>query len=528
MAKKKKRHVGLVVALVLVFVLIILPIGLAYALFFDTTTTSFVGDDNSDTNKLMNKRIVDGLASTKTTGKIDLALPENDINQLLYDAHKALPQEAKNFVKKFYCDISGKQYTFSFDAEVPLFKTRLRLVTTLDSYNDASGRGIAFTIDDVQLGRMPYLKGIATGIVSNFVTDESLTNMFASSGLNMKVSLSQGKITYARADYVADLKKMAGGQGNDLISNLLDVFFDNELTAFDSSSGIDVLFDLAKLHTNPGYCDPEHSLGIDVSDIVAKIKTLLDKGIVTQNEMDLGYVMNYLVRGYDMAIIQAQNYVQSRDFSSIGIQDVQAYKGANLKSNSNITNALKERINPSDVALGKIGYIDETDINDVLHATDAIGHGFVVDYVEGNKSAVACVCVDDFYANMFNGHLYLTVGLSINGYETSIVFDTDFQGIVDDAISLKVSSLYYGTLPLSSNLQSYFYDIVYKSLDAHAGISFQPNAGVFAVDLKQAIEKADDESKTAIILSMASGKELKASMTGSKLSDNGTIAITIE
>ena len=528
MATQKKRHVGLIVTLTLLFVLIILPVGLAYALCFDTTTTSFVGNETTDTNKMMNQRVVDGFGQTKSTGKIDIAIGENDINQLLFNAQKTLPEQAKTYVKKFYCDISGNNYVFSFDAEVPLFKTRLRLATTLAQYDDATGRGVAFTINDVQLGRLPGLKGIGQSIASNFVTDASLTEMFASTGLNMKVSLTEGKITYARTDYIADLKKMIGGEGNSLMSSMLDELFNNNLTSLNPDNGIDIIFDLAKLHTNPDYSDSTHSLGIDINDIGSKIQTLLKNGIIEDNPNSLSHVMNYLVRGYALATGSAQSYVSGKDFSCIGITNIDAYKGADLASDTSITETLKQRINVADIALGKIGYIDEEDLNDVLASTKAVGQGMVLDYVDGTKSSVACVCIDDIYTNIFNNHFYLGLGLSVNGYETSIVFDTAFQGIKNYAMTLKVENLYFGTLSMSEQLKSYFFDIMQQSLSGDDALSFKSSTGVFTFDIQKAIDSADTASRLAISLALGSGKQFKAAASGSKLSDTGSIIITIE
>ncbi len=525
--KKKKHHVGLIVTLVILFVVIVLPISLTYILFYDATTTSFVGDDNVSTESMLKKKTVSAFSDSKTSGKIDLAIEQNDLNQLLYGAYKEMPSQASQYVKKFYCDVEGKQYTFSFDAEVPLFKSRLRLVTTLDDYSDDSGRGIYFKIDDIKIGRTGGLKSIATSIASNFITDADLTKMFASTGLNMKVSLADAKITYARGDYIADLKKMIGGS-NALVTSMLDTFFDNNLASLEPEGGIDVLIDLAKLHTNSAYCDPTHTLDIDVPAIGTNIKTLLKGGIVDDDQTKLGYVMNYLVRGYDLASSSAQSYISGKDLTSIGIADVEAYDGANLASETTITDALKNRINLTDIAQGKIGYIDETDINDTLQSVAAIGQGIVLDYVDSSDALVSCVCIDDLYANIFNNHIYLTLGLSINGYETSIVFDTAYKGLSDYVMTLEVSDLYFGTLSASEDLQSYLFDLMESSFSGDSEFFFDSATGVFTVDVKAAIENADATCKAAITAAMATGKELKATLTGSALADNGTIQVTIE
>ncbi len=526
MAKEKKHHTGLKIFLILLVVLIVLPVSLAYIFFFDTTTTSFVGSDSVSTETLANRKMVDAMTDSKTSAAIDFEFDQDDVNQLLYQAHKQLPAETTNYVKKFYCDIDGSSYTFSFDVTVPLFQSRLRLVTSLATYDNDTGRGIVFTINDLKIGRTGGLKDIAISIASNFINDKTLTDMFASAGLNMNVSLSNATISYPRENYVADLKTMLG-KADPVLPPLLDEFFGNNLTSLKSEGAIGVGVDLTKLNTNASYCDPDHTLGIDVKGNSEKLQTLLNKGVIDDSQEKVTMVMNYLIRGYALSESDVQAYVSGKDFSSIGITDVTAYTGANLDSGTTLTETLKNRINAADVALGKIGYFDETDINNAFKATSAIGEGAALRYKGDDSYKVSCACVDDFYTNIFNEHIYMTMGLSVNGYKTSVIFDTASKGVSGYKMSLQVSNLYFGTLSASTTLKDYFYDMLAGALDGEDTVSFDKTTGTFAVDIEAAINSADTLSKAAIETAMAAGKSFQATLTGEKLTDNGTIAITL-
>lgn len=525
MAAGKKRHVGLWVTLIAFTVIFVLPVTLLYALFFDSTVYGFVGSEVQATT-LIEAKAVNGFASTKETGKVALSIEQQDINELLYTAQKSFPAEASNFLKDFYCQIDGNRYNFSFAAEVPLFKTRINISTSFAKYDDASGRGVAFKIEDIKLGRIGGMAGLAASLAGNYLNDQSLTDMFAGTGLNMKVTLAEGKITYARADYIADFKKFLGE--TPLVSAFVDEVFSSEMVTLNTDAKIGLDIDLSTLHTHADYCSPERDLGIDLRAVDTKVATLLANGIIDRDANHLKQVLNFLVRGYDLASSEAKAYIQGKSFESIGITDVTAYQGFNLGEGTDLTTAFSSRITASDVMLGKLGYIDENDIADAFKSNVAIGQGNILTAQNGTEYKAASICIDNFYANIMNGHVYLVVGYSMDGYETSVVFDTSIQMAENKVMKLEVENLYYGTHAASLEMKNAFYDVIADSLKGADTVAFDKSSGTFTFDFDAAFNEADPAAKAVIDAAYGAGKNLKASVEGTTLAENGKIVLELK
>ena len=525
MAAGKKKHVGLWVTLIAFTVIFVLPISLLYGLFFDSTVYGFVGSGIEATT-LIEAKAVNGFASTKETGKVALSIEQQDINELLYTAQKSFPAETSNFLKDFYCQIDGNRYNFSFAAEVPLFKTRINISTSLAKYDDASGRGVAFKIEDIKLGRIGGMAGIATSLAGNYLNDQSLTDMFAGTGLNMKVTLAEGKITYARADYIADFKKFLGQ--TPLVSAFVDEVFNSEMVTLNTDTKIGLDIDLSTLHTHADYCSPERDLGIDLRAIDTKIATLLANNVIDRDANHLKQTLNFLVRGYDLASSEAKSYIQGKSFESIDIADITTYTGFDLGGGTSLTTAFASRITSSDVMLGKLGYIDEDDIAEAFKSNVAIGQGNILTAQNGTEFKAASICIDNFYANIMNGHVYLVVGFSMNGYETSVVLDTSIEMAEQKTMKLKVEKVNYGTHTASIEMKNAFYDVVADGLKGADTVTFDKTTGTFSFDFDAAFSQADPAAKALIDAAYSLGKGLKASIEGTALADNGKIVLELK
>ena len=525
MAAGKKRHIWLWVTLAAFTAIFVLPVSLLYILFFDATYHGFVGT-GVDATTLIESKAVDGFASTKETGKVGLSIEQQDINELLYTAQKSFPAEATNYLKDFYCQIDGSRYNFDFLAEVPLFKTRIMISTSLGTYDDASGHGVVFKIEDLKIGRIGGMAGIATSLAGNYVNDQTLTDMFAGTGLNMKVTLAEGKITYARADYIADFKKFLGQ--TPLVSAFVDEVFNSDMVSLHSENKVGVDIDLTSLHTHADYCSPERDLGIDVKALDEKIATLLANGIIDRDANHLKFVLNYLVRGYDLASSDAKAYIQGKSFESIGIADITAYQGSNLGGGTSLTEAFSSRISASDVYLGKLGYIDEDDIAEAFKSNVAIGQGSILSAQNGTEYKTAAICIDNFYANIFNDHVYMVVGYSMNGYETSVVFETSIDVVANKTMDLKVENLYYGTHVASKEMKDAFFDVVADGLKGADTVAFDKATGTFSFDFEDAFNQTDPAAKAVIDASYGMGKKLEATVEGTALADNGKIVLNLK
>jgi hypothetical protein len=539
MAKLK----GLWITLGIITGVIGIPIAVLYGCFYDNTTASFQGDDQADNAQLFANEAVDAFDPCLAESKISYNLSEDTLNQLLYTASKSLGSEAQKYLKKFTLSIQADSYHFYLDLKVPLFESRLDLTCKLKEIGDPATPeegAFQFQITNVRLGRIDGMDSIALGIAGNFINDATLTDAFSSAGLHMSVALAEKTITYKKSDMIADLKaKMAnGGSDQNIYFTVLDDFLKDGLLDFNfyQDKQVAVGVDLTKVHRNETYCPSDRKVPFDLGVYRDQLKILMDGQKIPLSEDAEEFTFDYLVRGYQHCGSDAQSFLNqsSFDFSSIGITDIKTYAGApnyNVPTIPSLVEADVKAAGSSGFSSPTISSLSEEEITAYLITTKIYGYSYILSRENDAKNGykVNYIAVDDFYSEIVDDHLYLIVGVNMNGYETSIIFDTaQVKNSEEYKITLATSKVYYGGFEASGNLKSLFYDLINQSFDGSNWVSFNNNKtsaeyGQIAIDFEQAI--TDSGYKNALKLS---GKTVHVAFKGTDVAAAGTLEITAE
>jgi hypothetical protein len=498
---KKKHHLlWLWITLGVVFTLVIAPVGLAYALFFDSYTKELNINENMDIKDLTNNLLVDSLDETKTQHKIDFKIAENDLNQLLYAASKSFVETSGGMLEQFYVTINEDNYTFSLKAKVPMFQTKVDIVTILEDVEDSTNHAndyFSFSIKDLRVGRVGGMGGIMTSILSKYINDDSIESMLSGAGLHIDADLEHGKLTYKHIQLLDDLQAIIGD------SESMGIYYD-VMADFMKSGLVDFSFynnktfagavDLTPTNTNATYCTSEKMLDIPLDDYRNKTATLVNSNIIdAEHTAD---VYSYLLRGYLESDTTIQQYVNGKDFSSVGISDVTTYTGYPLSHVDDIDAKLKNQMTPAGIASGKIGKIYEDDINDVIKSTHVIGYTYLLQRLVDNAYKINYLSVDNFYINIVDDHMYLVIGLNANGYETSVILVADEQQTSNYALNFKVDNSFYGTLTCGDELENLFFDLIATATDNEDWIVVNPTAKTMQISFASAINSSS--YKTAI------------------------------
>ena len=152
--KKKKRLPGFIRFLIGFFITIIviagLLVGAVFICFFDGSHKQTNVKEEYTNQEVFNEILVDSLDNTKTSQKINVAITEDQLNQVLYNAYKD-NNELKGVIKNFFVEADNGKYNFIMEVDaMGYFKTRLILATHLETTEQL----LTFKVDDVKVSNV--------------------------------------------------------------------------------------------------------------------------------------------------------------------------------------------------------------------------------------------------------------------------------------------------------------------------------------------------------------------------------------
>jgi hypothetical protein len=543
--KPVKRHHPVRNTIIILLVVLILPVLVLYILIFDTSFKKFVGDDSLAIADVILREANNGLDDTKDTGMISVALTQDDLNEMLYLASKSTASTASttfatsdssastasssststataSTAKKSLVTLQGVKvtinsdsYTFEVGATMPMLTTKATLITKLSETDTA----FVFTITNIKLGHLGGLDTLASSVASNFVSDSSLNSSFASAGLHMQATLKEKKITYDKATLMDDIQAMALKGSSEKASLPLAAVKDFltggllKLSFYDDQA-LKANIDLSPLATNPTYVTDDKRLNLDFSSYRDKLVSLLDNGIIDSQDSHDRDTFAYLLIGYPNSGDEIKQYIADKDFSSIGITNKETYLGLNLTTTNNVGNLIASGLAGLSAGSANIT-LTEDFTNDIFKTLGIIGNNFVL---TSKKTATTYksnyIAVDNFFVNFLDDKLYLTAGLSINGYETSFAIPATKKEKTQYGMILDITDAYYGTHFLSGGLKDVLYPLVEDALGSTGWMSMDSEKKEFVIDF------ANYFKANPLIQSV------DVSLKGSSLADEGAIAIT--
>src|SRR5574344_294678 len=220
MSKEKKRHhVGRNIAITLLVIFIgipILAVGITYAVFYDGYNATLNVEKKKDITDIFNDLLVDSVEESSTSKNVDFQMNQDTLDTLLYSATSQMDATTKSYIPQLYVEINSDNYDFIAEVSVPMFKTRVHLVTQL-SYVEGSSyleNYFLFKIKEIKLGRSPNMDALVKSIASNFIKEADIQSLFDNAGLSLKVDLANNQITYTQGDFIDDIASLLGSGSN--------------------------------------------------------------------------------------------------------------------------------------------------------------------------------------------------------------------------------------------------------------------------------------------------------------------------
>lgn len=539
--EKKHHHVGLWVALGIVFVLVVAPISAVYICFFDSSKSTFTPSETSQTYDTKSLAC-SAIQEAKTNHSISLSLDEDNLNQLLYlSFYKSLYTSAGDYVKDLYISIEDSTYTFSVAAEVPMFKTRLYITTKLEetiNEDDHTQDQFLFKIEDIKIGRLSGLSGIAMNLLNQYFPEDKLNQTFTSAGVQVKADYANKQLTYKVDDLTDDIITKLSGEGvsNALFVGAMRWFMNKRILQvdFNDDKKFTAKIALDNFASNTNFDNLTQELDISTGDYRDKLVALLNANSI-QDDDNISNAFNYLFRGYEHCSSEAKTYIDNIDVSAANITDKTAYKGIGdeiLTSEKSIEEYVSSHVDQAEI-LGsshRITYLNESEINDVLRTSSILGYNTLFTKVNADGTyTTSYVVVNDYHVDIKDNQLLVTVKLDINGFSTHLFLNYSL-GEMDSEnpykINLVYQGAYWGILAASDSLKSSLFSLISDSLSNDSSwASFDKDTGNLSIDASGGIS---EEAKGWISLAKTlTGYEQKITLQGNSLAEDGKIDISL-
>lgn len=492
MRKQSGRvRAGGVIAIILLLI-ILLPIGLLYGFCYDNTKHEAT-TEQKEVSALVEDALFESFLPAKDEGKLKFAITQDDLNAVFNKLYNGFSSDVKQWVSGVFVEVNGDQYDFYLEAGLPisfpLFATRLIISTTFSETivegNELDG-AFVFTIDNIKIARLGHIDGIIKNFAADVISDlgKEIQNALTKAGLGITVDLANNTMTYSKESLLQDVVSKVGS-GNVFVSELMNLFFEKGLTRLNANAEKAMQFDtnLAPLNTNAEYVNISDSLDLYLGGYKNNLVTLLDAGVIQASSSDLSNVFQYLVRGYNGVSASVSNAVKNLDLSSVGISDYTQYKGADLeKDKADISVSMKNQALSN---LGKfatdhvIGSISEAELNSMLHASGVIGSGTIMTKQYSTGYQAVYLAVRDVTAQLVNDKVYLSVAMSINGYDARFIITTSIDEANSDLshykIALSIDDFYFGQYAASESLKTVIRDYLVEAFPSGETISVSNN-----------------------------------------------------
>ncbi len=535
---KKKHRFRKWIILGLVLVVLVSPIALAYGFLYDSSTSSFEVDPNFNKEDEFLKMSVDSLDNIKDTHKIDYSISEYTFNNLINNGISSMGESLTQFVNKAVIEFNKNQYLFTVELNLNnFFKTRLYLYTSI--VKDAIDDDVSyiFNIDNIVIGRASHIYGLAKNLISKYISDEMIKDIFANFGFTITPDLANSRLIYKEKDIISDISNIVGLGGNNENASTSDNLFFAIINEFINRNAFEFnlekegymggTIDISSAETNLNFVSDEKLLDNDLNSYKNNALSVLNNGIIPLEKAD--YLFSYLVNGYTRSSSEINNYISDKDLSSIGISDYSTYEGMTLPEKVDILEeAKKDSQNRATTFLsdGIICEISEDKFDASLANQSLLGHNFVLSRKESdNEYKLNYIVVDNFYSNIVDNHFYFIVRFNMNGFPNTVVIDAKAseEEVGDFKIKFTVDDIYYGEKLANEELKAVLYDLLTTSIGGEdwAAVSFNESKEMI-IDLSSSI---DSNIKTALAMQ---GKSGKIHIKGENISENGYLQIVAE
>ena len=531
--KKKRKGRGFLIFLIIFTVLIVLPVGTAYILIEDKSTTKETYYENFDKNEALNTALVESFDSTKENKEINFRVSQTLLNNMIKIAVEEkldhLDPMIKGILKGMDVEIKENEYHFHVYINWSFITTKFTLKTKLEQGKIDNENAFIFTIIDLKFGKIPGLYGMLKDALTAFVNDSMLEGFFSAAGLSIHSNIANNRLYYKENDIYNDFASHMGGSSDALISHLLTTCKENNLFTYDlcSNKSISAKINLANSVKNDNYLETTRYVDTGLDAIDTKIETLLNNGVCTKNT--LATFNSYLLRGYDSLSSSDRTTIDNANLESIEITDKAGYlapfRHQDSGFNQKIANQTNTILLPTQVE-GTLVTLSEADLEGAIKDGDILGehYQFAGKPLGSNTYKSNYIVMDNVQVNIVNNKMFFSIGLNVNGLETYmiLVLNQDTTYTETGKAKFTIEKTLYGEIDCSASLDSYICDILAHSVSGAGWASFDKPTKTLIIDVMQNV---DPVAKTAII---ASGKTISLATKGENVSSSGTFELIAE
>ena len=561
---KKKHHVGLWVTFIIIFILIILPIALVFAFFFDPTHTPSEDlgvETKGAKSDMFSTMLIDMFDYTDDASKknsLRLSIKEEEINQVLFDnLLSTLDENTKSFLPQAYVKIEKDKYVFVAEINAyGFFKTRLFLETQLTQQDNP--KGLMFELTNIKIARLGGLQGLTFSLLGNYINDNQLNAMLKDSiPLSIESHLfdKSGKhyLFYPHESFVKDMNGMMdiGGDVEFFTDFIIDMVEDRKFSFdFYSDKSVNGLVSLQDFHDNPNYCSyNDYVIDFKAKDELNKyLPALLKSSDVTRENADT--VAKFISYGYSQLSEDEKTLVDGiTNLPTVlgkSVADYSAERAAKFATKGKslgevepiidiVSNQVSEALTPERILEivaareGKVvdAKVSEVELHDVLKTNHAVGYGKVM-YSQNKDGSykIAYLSVDNIYVNIVNNNIYFIIGININGYEVTMILSSILEtgGKGKLYFRLDGENTYFGSTKISVPLFNSFTNLLGSAIQGNEWLSFDKTNKRFVLDFSKAI---NDNEKIQFLKTNGLDIDIGVSAIGSNISDKGYINISV-
>ena len=461
------------------------------------------------------QNLADSFLDTKDTGKITYEMGQDDFNQILALSMESMDDKTKNYLRAVEVRIDKDSYHILVYAKAGIISSTIDVSCGFSSDEE----NYYLIIQNVKVG---HLSGL-TSIAMDALRKANLDDLFPSMGVHMKEDLGNKRFVYSKKDAGKDLSSLLSSQsGDDLVSSLLGNLFDADLLSLDFTDKLTAELNLEPLHFNPSFCSTKNMLkeeDMALEEKKDKVKRLLEGNVIDMKDDHPQTAFSYLVKGYDNLTKEEKLYIDTISFASVGISDLakKSYRGYQ-PSKADIQKTVLDAALDGNLVRNEGILVREDVLNDYLQSQGLLGYGYLTsNHVEG-EYILNYITLDNCYFNLLDRdgkeEMDMVLGISIDGYETSLVFENKKSESLSYGMKLKNENVYFGNKPVNDELKEQLYALIQNNLPDNDFMTFD-GKGTFIINFEGCL-------KTYLDTLSLIGKKLtlSSSIEGSSLDDD--------
>ena len=476
--KKRKKSVAarIIIALLVIFFGIpLLLVGLVYALFYDSVHTPIKHRLNYPNEEVFNDVITHSLDYTESLHQMRLRVTEDALNQLFHNVtHNEDDELIFDVVNNLYVKINKSTYTFVLEVNLyGFFKTRVFLTTKLQVTDD----DVIFKVTNLKVGRVGKLNNLSS-IITKFFKLPDFNKILEDNGFHMTLDIANLSLKYPKENFFEDLSNSLGESASGYLSLFTEVMFNDNFTTIipNSEKAIELNVNLENMRPSEiyhitGYEMPQGYLDELLPAAINKVKGYLESDTITLEDAEA--LTNYYVKGYEHIDGDYKTKVDGY-LSSHAIDEATNTYDYDIPNADNLATIANSQLShyPSGSSYYEVTYTTNQ-IDRALAQAGAIGTTILFKSKEEDGTYTLNYMAFDRVTNVIdagNDCFYLTISISMNGYDVGLSLRTAFDHSFDSYGKARfvLEDMYVGDVAISSSAKEFFMDLITQAIEDSA------------------------------------------------------------